>query len=129
VRGFLADPFEWDRLPAQTVEWLRQQRRRSVLPGKGDLLVETFARSGRFYLVAYPFEGRLAHQTLGMLLTRRLERAGLKPLGFVANDYGLAAYACATSARGRAASPASSTRSSPRTCSATTWRTGSTSRR
>jgi ATP-dependent Lhr-like helicase len=93
VRGFLADPFEWDRLPAQTVEWLRQQRRRSVLPGKGDLLVETFARSGRFYLVAYPFEGRLAHQTLGMLLTRRLERAGLKPLGFVANDYGLAAYA------------------------------------
>ena len=25
---------------------------------------------------AYPFEGRLAHQTLGMLLTRRLERAG-----------------------------------------------------
>jgi ATP-dependent Lhr-like helicase len=92
VRGFLADPFEWDRLPAQTVDWLRQQRRRSVLPGKSDLLVETFARSGRFYLVAYPFEGRLAHQTLGMLLTRRLERAGLKPLGFVANDYGLAAY-------------------------------------
>ena len=93
VRGYLADPFEWDRLPAQTVEWLRQQRRRSVLPGQRDLLVETFARSGRFYLVAYPFEGRLAHQTLGMLLTRRLERAGLKPLGFVANDYGLAAYA------------------------------------
>jgi ATP-dependent Lhr-like helicase len=92
VRGYLADPFEWDRLPEQTVEWLLQQRRRSVLPGKRDLLVETFARSGRFYLVAFPFEGRLAHQTLGMLLTRRLERAGLKPLGFVANDYGLGAY-------------------------------------
>jgi len=92
VRGFLADPFEWDRLPKQTVEWLLQQRRRSVLPGRRDLLVETFPRAGRFYLVAFPFEGRLAHQTLGMLLTRRLERAGLKPLGFVANDYGLAVY-------------------------------------
>ena len=41
-----------------------------------ELLVETFPRGSRFYMVAYPFEGRLAHQTLGMLLTRRLERAG-----------------------------------------------------
>ena len=35
------------------------------------------------YLVCYPFEGRLAHQTLGMLLTRRLERLRMRPLGFV----------------------------------------------
>ncbi|MFX6201772.1 hypothetical protein ABTF50_20445, partial [Acinetobacter baumannii] len=42
--------------------------------------------------VAYPFEGRLAHQTLGMLLTRRLERAGMKPLGFVATDYSLSGW-------------------------------------
>ena len=27
-----------------------------------------------------------------MLLTKRMENAGLKPLGFVANDYGLACY-------------------------------------
>ena len=73
-------------------EWLEQQKRRSVIPGPVDLLVETFPRQRRYYLVAYPFEGRLAHQTLGMLLTRRLERAGLRPLGFVANDYGLAAW-------------------------------------
>ena len=45
------------------------------------LLVETFPRGQRHYLVCYPFEGRLAHQTLGMLLTRRMERAGLHPLG------------------------------------------------
>ena len=44
-------------------------------------------------MVAYPFEGRLAHQTLGMLLTRRLERAGAKPLGYVATDYALAVWA------------------------------------
>jgi ATP-dependent Lhr-like helicase len=56
------------------------------------MLVETFPRGGRHYLVAYPFEGRLAHQTLGMLLTRRLERAGLRPLGFVCNDYGLGVW-------------------------------------
>ncbi|QRM28763.1 ligase-associated DNA damage response DEXH box helicase [Microvirga sp. VF16] len=92
VRAILADPFEWDRLPQQMTEWLLQQRRRSILPGPRDLLVETFPRGNRFYMTCFPFEGRLAHQTLGMLLTRRLERAKLKPLGFVANDYGIAVY-------------------------------------
>jgi ATP-dependent helicase Lhr and Lhr-like helicase len=92
VRQILADPFEWDRLPPQLTEYLLWQRKRSVLPGPRDLLVETFPRAGRHYLTCFPFEGRLAHQTLGMLLTRRLERARLKPLGFVANDYGLAVF-------------------------------------
>jgi ATP-dependent Lhr-like helicase len=92
VRAFLADPAEWRRMPAEVREWLEMQRLRSGLPTEKDLLVETFPRGGRHYLVAYPFEGRLAHQTLGMLLTRRLERAGLKPLGFVCNDYGLCVW-------------------------------------
>ncbi|TNC16221.1 ligase-associated DNA damage response DEXH box helicase [Methylobacterium terricola] len=92
VRALIADPFEWDRLPAQVAEYLVQQRRRSVLPGPRDLLVETFPRANRHYLACFPFEGRLAHQTLGMLLTRRLERAGMRPLGFAANDYGLAVF-------------------------------------
>ncbi len=93
VRALLASPSRWAALPAQVREWLELQKKRSRLPGRKELLVETFARSGRYYLVAYSFEGRLAHQTLGMLLTRRLERARLKPLGFVANDYALAVYA------------------------------------
>lgn len=92
VRALIADPFEWDRLPAQVSDYLVQQRRRSVLPGADNLLVETFPRGGRYYLTAFPFEGRLAHQTLGMLLTRRMERAGLRPLGFAANDYGIAIW-------------------------------------
>jgi ATP-dependent helicase Lhr and Lhr-like helicase len=92
VRALIADPFEWDRLPEQIGAYLLQQRRRSVLPGERDLLVETFPRGKRHYLTAFPFEGRLAHQTLGMLLTRRLERAGLRPLGFAANDYGIAIW-------------------------------------
>jgi ATP-dependent Lhr-like helicase len=92
VRGILADPKAWRALPEQVREWLEIQQWRSLLPAAGDLLVETFPRADKHYLVCYPFEGRLAHQTLGMLLTRRLERAGLKPLGFVANEYALAVW-------------------------------------
>jgi ATP-dependent Lhr-like helicase len=80
-------------LPEQVADWLRIQKEKSILPKRGDLLVETFPRGSRFFMVAYPFEGRLAHQTLGMLLTRRLERAGARPLGFVATDYALSVWA------------------------------------
>ena len=92
VRRLLADPDHWGTMPMQVTEWLELQRERSALPPSGDLLVETFPRGNRFYLVCYPFEGRLAHQTLGMLLTRRMERQYLKPLGFVANDYAMAVW-------------------------------------
>ncbi len=93
VRAILADPDRWRALPDQVADWLRLQRDKSVLPPRGDLLIETFPRGHRSYMVAYPFEGRLAHQTLGMLLTRRLERAGARPLGFVATDYSLCIWA------------------------------------
>jgi ATP-dependent Lhr-like helicase len=92
VRAILADRGAWRALPEQVREWLEVQEWKSMLPPAGDLLVETFPRAAKSYLVCYPFEGRLAHQTLGMLLTRRLERAGLKPLGFVANEYALAVW-------------------------------------
>ena len=93
VRAMLADPKRWQNLPEQVAEWLAMQKLRSVLPKKGDMLVETFPKGNRHYMVCYPFEGRLAHQTLGMLLTRRLERANARPLGFVATDYSLAVWA------------------------------------
>jgi ATP-dependent helicase Lhr and Lhr-like helicase len=92
VRRFLADPAEWPRFPADVREWLEIQQKRSVLPEPGQLLVETFPREGRNYMVAYSFEGWNAHQSLGMLVTRRMDAQGLKPLGFVANDYALATY-------------------------------------
>ncbi len=92
VRALLSDPSHWPDLPPQVAEWLALQQRKSALPPMDDLLVETFPRGGRHYLIAYPFEGRLAHQTLGMLLTRRMERARLQPLGFVANDYAIAVW-------------------------------------
>ena len=83
VRTMLSDPKSWTQLPKPVSNWLKLQKRYSLIPGREDVLVETFPRGSRHYLVAYPFEGRLAHQTLGMLLTRRLERAGAQPLGFV----------------------------------------------
>ncbi|MBV1705140.1 MAG: DNA ligase-associated DEXH box helicase, partial [Hyphomicrobiales bacterium] len=92
VRALIADPAHWTALPPQTAEWLDMQRRVSSLPRPDGLLVETFPRGARHYLAAYPFEGRLAHQSLGMLLTRRLERLGARPLGFVCNDYSITVW-------------------------------------
>jgi ATP-dependent Lhr-like helicase len=92
VRTMLADEESWARLPAPVAEWLQLQRLHSVIPARDEVLIETIQHRGRHYLVAYPFEGRLAHQTLGMLLTRRLDRAGAQPLGFVANDYAIAVW-------------------------------------
>ena len=93
VRGMLADPMSWGHLPPQVRNWLNVQRWKSRLPRKDEMLVETFPRGSRHYLVCYPFEGRLAHQTLGMLVTRRLERMGAQPMGFVASDYALSVWA------------------------------------
>jgi ATP-dependent Lhr-like helicase len=95
VRSMLATPENWRLLPDQTAKWLQLQQDFSVLPGRDSLLVETFPRGSRYYMVCYPFEGRLAHQTLGMLLTRRLERERAKPLGFVASEYALAIWGAA----------------------------------
>jgi ATP-dependent Lhr-like helicase len=92
VRGLLADPAHWVTLPDDVREWLEHQRDSSVLPKPDGLLVETFPRGGKWFLTAYCFEGRNAHQTLGMLLTKRMERFGHRPLGFVASDYLLAVW-------------------------------------
>ena len=88
----IADPGQWRALPEAVGEWLAIQAERSAIPDAGEVLIEVFPRGNRHFLVVYPFEGRLAHQTLGMLLTRRLDRLGARPLGFVANDYALAVW-------------------------------------
>tara|TARA_R110001606_G_scaffold23611_16_gene78985 strand:- start:29769 stop:32261 length:2493 start_codon:yes stop_codon:yes gene_type:complete len=93
VRQMIHDPAQWASLPAPVREWFEVQVRRSSIPPPDHLLVETFPRGDRHYMVCYPFEGRLAHQTLGMLLTRRLERIGAKPLGFVASEYAMSVWA------------------------------------
>ncbi len=77
----------WPELPSHTSEWLSLQRDRSRLPEPGRLLIESFPHDGRHHTVVYGFAGRNAMQTLGLLLTKRLEELGLDPLGFVATDY------------------------------------------
>jgi ATP-dependent Lhr-like helicase len=77
----------WPELPAHTAEWLALQREVSRLPSPDRLLVETFPHEGREHLCAYGFAGRNAMQTLGLLLTRQMEDAGLAPVGFVSTDY------------------------------------------
>ena len=89
VREILSSPAKWKTLPQQVQDWLSAQRWKSVVPQAHQMLVETFPRAEKHYLVCYPFEGRLAQQTLGMLLTRRLERWGAQPLGFSASEYAL----------------------------------------
>jgi len=93
VRRMMYDEDAWPALPADVREWLEVQRDKSLLPSEDEMLLETFARGKRHFMICYPFEGRLAHTTLAMLLTRRLERTGVGPLGFVCNDYALAIWA------------------------------------
>ncbi|RED18701.1 ligase-associated DNA damage response DEXH box helicase [Pontivivens insulae] len=89
VLDFLNNREEWTKLPTHTAEWLDLQTRISRMPVAERLLVETFPRGPQNYAVFYAFAGRNAHQTLGIILTRRMEEAGYGPLGFVANDYAL----------------------------------------
>ncbi len=93
VRAMLADRAGWGRFPDDVREWLEMQDWRSHLPAPGKLLVESFPHARLHYTAFYPFEGWNAHQSLGMLITRRMEDRGLGPLGFVANDYALAVWA------------------------------------
>jgi ATP-dependent Lhr-like helicase len=92
VRAMMHDEAEWPALPPDVQEWLGYQKVRSIIPDQDEMLLETFPQGKRFHLVCYPFEGRLAHTTLAMLLTRRLDRLGVGPLGFVANDYAVAIW-------------------------------------
>jgi len=78
---------DWPQLPRHTADWLALQARMSQLPQAGRLLVESFAHDGREHACVYGFAGRNAQQTLGLLLTKRMEELGLAPLGFVASDY------------------------------------------
>ncbi len=92
VRMMLHDPKRQRQLPQQVRDWIAMQRARSATPAPDQMLIETFPRGEKHYLVAYPFEGRLAQQTLGMLITRRLERAGKHPLGFLASEYAMCVW-------------------------------------
>lgn len=77
----------WPELPAHTADWLQLQRQLSRLPEPGSLLIESFPHDGQAHTCIYGFAGRNAQQTLGLLVTKRMEDLGLGPLGFVAADH------------------------------------------
>jgi ATP-dependent Lhr-like helicase len=77
----------WPDLPGHTAAWLALQRHVSQMPQPDRLLVESFPHDGREHTCIYGFAGRNAMQTLGLLVTQRMESAGLHPMGFVATDY------------------------------------------
>ncbi len=91
----LLQPEARTALPAHTSDWIALQEAVSALPGPDRLLVESFAHEGRAHACVYGFAGRAAMQTLGLMLTRRMESAGLGPLGFVATDYALLVWSVA----------------------------------
>ena len=92
VRALIADRAGWARFPDDVREWLEMQDWRSRLPGPGMLLAESFPHHDRHYTVYYTFEGWNANQSLGMLITRRMNERGLMPMGFVASDYALGVW-------------------------------------
>ncbi|GAA3868842.1 ligase-associated DNA damage response DEXH box helicase [Celeribacter arenosi] len=88
----ILDMFEardFARLPEHTADWLRLQAQVSQLPVRNRLLIESFPHDGREQLCVYGFAGRNAMQTLGLMLTKRMEEEGLAPMGFVTTDYAL----------------------------------------
>jgi len=92
VRAFLHDRNQWPRFPKDVRIWLEMQARRSTLPAPDELLIESFPREGLHYMVAYSFEGWNAHQSLAMLITKRMDAMGLQPVGFVCSDYAFAIW-------------------------------------
>ncbi|MEM8772701.1 MAG: ligase-associated DNA damage response DEXH box helicase [Pseudomonadota bacterium] len=93
VRKMLYDQDRWDAYPEQVRDWLAKQAEVATIPSPDALLIETFPYRDRHFLVCYPFDGWPAQQTLGVLLTRRLERLGKQPIGFVPTEYALSIYA------------------------------------
>lgn len=89
VRALLSEPSSWLKLPKQVRDWLDLQQAFSMIPRPNKVLIEQFKFRKTEYVLFYTFEGRKANQTLGMLITRRMEKLGLQPLSFSITDYGL----------------------------------------
>ncbi|WP_306111449.1 MULTISPECIES: ligase-associated DNA damage response DEXH box helicase [unclassified Roseovarius] len=78
---------DYSALPAHTADWIALQQDVSQLPKAGRLLIESFPHDGREHACIYGFAGRNAQQTLGLILSKRMEEMRLAPMGFVSTDY------------------------------------------
>lgn len=68
---------------------LELQARWSIIPNKGELLIETsFSRDGH-HMFLFPLQGRLVHEGLGTLLAHRLTAEYPRAVTVTVNDYGI----------------------------------------
>lgn len=89
VRAYLSEPARWLNLPENVRQWLALQEEFSGLPEAQGVLVEGFFDRQDHIMVLHTFEGRKVNQALGFLLTKRMEKRGLKPLTFSITEYSL----------------------------------------
>lgn len=68
---------------------LEAQRELSRIPSLGTILVEHAQTSEGHHLFLYPFEGRLVHEGLAVLLALRLARIRSTTFALSMNDYGI----------------------------------------
>lgn len=89
----LLDEYLEGRISLVEMESLRPllelQREISALPGKNDLLIESYESKDGFHLLLYPFEGRMVHEGLGALLSYRMSKNRPISISIAMNDYGL----------------------------------------
>lgn len=87
---------EWQTFPKLIIEWLKLQKKRSKLPKSNELLIEFFPykekKIKQYYYLFYTFQGYNVNNTLGFVLSNRIRKLGIKPLGFVCTDYVLAIW-------------------------------------
>ena len=87
---------KWKKLPSTIITWLESQKNNSILPPQNGMLIESFPRNidsmNEVYYLFYTFEGSNVNQTLGFVISKKLEFQGIKALGFVCTDYALAMW-------------------------------------
>lgn len=84
IAGLIANPAP---LPAGARDWVLHQSQVSRLPAMNRLLIECFPYDDQVFHAIYGFAGQNAQATLGLLLTKVMEDAGLAPLGYLATDH------------------------------------------
>ncbi|MEM6506778.1 MAG: ligase-associated DNA damage response DEXH box helicase [Planctomycetota bacterium] len=83
------DPKESSRELQALAPLLELQARWSLIPGKGELLIETSASRDGHHTFLFPLQGRLVHEGLGTLLAHRLTTESPRAVTVTVNDYGI----------------------------------------
>jgi len=68
---------------------LNLQRDWSVVPARGELLIESIESRDGHHLFLFPLRGRLVHEGLGTLLAQRLTELAPRSVTVTVNDYGI----------------------------------------